>query len=276
MKWLKRILLGITGILLVAFVVIYAGSEYVIHKNHATESRLIVLLDAGYDPAEGERLAQVFGCYRGCHGRHMEGTVAFDEPPFFKAVAPNLKNAIRNYSPEQLETLIRQGVRPEGRSVWGMPSGSFASMTDQHLAAILHFITDYPEHEPETELTDSKFYLGGRVAVLSGMMEAEASIAAGFKPLSMAALDDALTHGQYLAMNVCSECHGIDLEGFEGFTPPLVMAKAYSREQFGRLMSEGIGIGERDLGLMSEVAQMRFSHFEVGEVDDLYDYLQSR
>lgn len=276
MKWLKRILLGIAGILLAAFVVVYAGSEYIIHKDHAKESRPMILLDTVYDAAEGERLAQVFGCYRGCHGRHMEGAVAFDEPPFFKAVAPSLKDAIRNYSPEQLEAFVRQGIRPNGRSVWGMPSGSFASMTDQHLAAILRFITDYPEEEPQDVLTDSKFYLGGRVAVLSGMMEAEASIAARFEPLSMAALDNPRTHGEYLAMNVCSECHGIDLEGFEGFTPPLVMAKAYSREQFGRLMSEGVGIGERDLGLMSKVAQNRFSRLEDDEVDDLYDYLQSR
>ena len=69
---------------------------------------------------------------------------------------------------------------------------------------------------------------------------------------------------------------GINLEGLEDFTPPLVVAKAYSREQFGRLMHTGIGIGERELGLMSEVAKMRFTHLTVNEVDDLYDYLQSR
>jgi mono/diheme cytochrome c family protein len=157
-----------------------------------------------------------------------------------------------------------------------MPSGSFASMTDQHLAAILRFIRDYPLHERETDLPRSKFYLMGRVAVLTGMFEAEASVATRFEPASMPALDDPVRHGVYLAMNVCSECHGIGLNGFEGFTPPLTMAKAYSREQFGRLLSEGIGIGDRDLGLMSEVARVRFKHLEDHEVDDLYRYLQSR
>ena len=68
-------------------------------------------------------------------------------------------------------------------------------------------------------------------------------------------------------MNTCSERHGTNLEGVEGYTPPLAMVKGYSREQFERLMSEGIGIGDRDLGLMSEVAQMRFSLFEPGEID---------
>lgn len=276
MKWFKRGLLGIAGVMFTALAVLYAGSEYVINKHHVTEPRAVVLPDAGPAHGESERLAQLFGCYRGCHGRHMEGDIAFDEPPFFRAVAPGLKNAMRKYSPEQLEAIIRQGVRPDGRGVWGMPSGSFASMTDQHLGAILSFISDYPKHEPEAELPDSKFYLGGRFVVLTGLFEPEASVAAGFKPVSMASLDDALNHGRYLALNVCSECHGIDLEGLEDFTPTLRVAKGYSREQFRRLMSAGIGIGERELGLMSEVAKMRFSRFEENEVDDLYDYLQSR
>ena len=85
-----------------------------------------------------------------------------------------------------------------------------------------------------------------------------------------------MTHGEYLAMNVCSECHGTDLQGFEGHTPPLAMVRAYDREQFGRLMSEGIGLGDRELGLMTEVALKRFSLLDDNEVDDLYAYLRSR
>lgn len=276
MKWFKRVMVGIAGIVVLVLAVIFIGSEYVINKNHASEPRAVVLPDTGPADGESERLAQVFGCYRGCHGRHMEGYIAFDEPPFFRAMAPGLKDAMRKYSPEQLEAIIRQGVYPDGRSVWGMPSGSFASMTDEHLAAILGFISDYPKHEPEADLPDSKFYLGGRIALLTGLFKSGASIASDFRPVSMASLDDSMKHGEYLALNVCSECHGIDFQGLKDFTPPLLVAKAYSREQFGRLMSEGVGIGERDLGLMTEVAKTRFSHLAINEVDDLYEYLQSR
>ncbi len=276
MKWLKRGLLGVAGIVILVFVVIYGGSEYVINKSYIAKPRVFKLPDTGLDLAEGERLAQVFGCYRGCHGRHMEGDLAFDEPPFFRAYAPSLTNAVRKYSTTQLEALIRQGVRPNGHNPWGMPASSFSTMTDQHLAAVLGFIKSYPEHVPETALPESKFYLGGRVAVLTGMFPSEAAAAAGSEPINMSALDDALTHGHYLAMNVCSECHGLEFEGFEDFTPPLTVAKSYSREQFGRLMSQGIGLGDRDLSLMSKVAKMRFTKLEDSEVDDLYAYLQSR
>jgi hypothetical protein len=88
MKWLKRGLLGIAGIIILVFLVIYAGSEYVIKKKHVAETRTFDLVEEAPDTGEGERLARVFGCYRGCHGKDMEGDIAFDEPPFFRAVAP--------------------------------------------------------------------------------------------------------------------------------------------------------------------------------------------
>jgi len=276
MKWLKRVLLGVTGLVLLLIVAFYASSEYLIRQHYTAQPRALDLADVTPTPGEGERLAQVFGCYRGCHGRDMEGNVAFDDPAFLRAVAPSLTDAVKNYSTQQLEALIRQGVRPDGRSTWAMPSGSFASMTDRHLAEILGFIRDYPAHEGKSELPDFKFHAGGRVAVLTGLMEAQAAIAARFKPFDEGSLDDPLVHGRYLAMNACTECHNTTLEGFEGFTPSLAAAKGYDREQFRRLMSGGIGVGDRELGLMSEIAKMRFSHFTAAEVDDLYDYLQSR
>jgi hypothetical protein len=54
------------------------------------------------------------------------------------------------------------------------------------------------------------------------------------------------------------------------------VAKKYDRAQFKRLMSEGTGVGDRDLGLMSEIAKMRLSYLTDGEVDAIYDFLQSR
>ena len=276
MKWFKRILLGAACLAVLVIAAFYASSEYIIKQHYTAKPRTLNLADVETLPGEGERLARVFGCYRGCHGQHMEGSVAFEDPAFLRAVAPSLKHAVRTYDTQQFEALVRQGVRPDGRSVWAMPSGSFASMTDRHLAEILGFIRDYPEHERAADLPDFQFYAGGRVAVLTGLMEAQAAVAARFEPLESADLSDPMVQGRYFALNACSECHNTTLDGFEGFTPSLAVARGYSREQFRRLMSEGIGVGDRQLGLMSEVAKMRFSHFNAAEVDALYDYLQSR
>ena len=43
-------------------------------------------------------------------------------------------------------------------------------------------------------------------------------------------------------MNACSECHGLELEGNEGFAPPLVFAKGYAFENFRKLMATGVGV----------------------------------
>jgi mono/diheme cytochrome c family protein len=85
-----------------------------------------------------------------------------------------------------------------------------------------------------------------------------------------------MRHGEYLALNACSECHGLDFSGQEEFAPPLDIAKAYDRAAFGRLMSEGVGVGDRDLGLMSAVARNRFSVMTDDEIDHLHGFLQSR
>jgi len=61
----------------------------------------------------------------------------------------------------------------------------------------------------------------------------------------------------------------------EGFTPPLAIVNAYSFEDFSRLMATGIGLGDRDLGLVSEVAEYRFSHFSDDEVQALYAFLHA-
>ncbi|WP_347718556.1 hypothetical protein [Sphingomonas sp.] len=76
---------------------------------------------ASSDPAllraHGERLTRVLGC-TGCHGTELQGE------RFYELYASNLTRDLANYSDPQLERLLREGVRPTGRDVWEMPSGS--------------------------------------------------------------------------------------------------------------------------------------------------------
>ena len=95
-------------------------------------------------------------------------------------------------------------------------------------------------------------------------------------PWQSGTLQDPLKLGEYLAINACSECHGKDFEGNEGFAPDLQIAKAYSEADFKKLMSTGVGIGERDLGLMSAVAEIRFKKMTDAEMEALHQFLLSR
>lgn len=88
---------------------------------------------------------------------------------------------------------------------------------------------------------------------------------------------DTLRFGEYLARTVCTECHGNDLQGDPfGGTPDLVIAAAYSFDDFLRLMQTGVALGERAVGLMSEVARSRFRYLTDAEIHALHTFLQRR
>jgi hypothetical protein len=66
----------------------------------------------------------------------------------------------------------------------------------------------------------------------------------------------------------------MDLRGSEAATAPnLALVVAYTLEDFKRLMREGVPIGDRELGLMKDVAIGRFSHFTDEEIEALHSYL---
>jgi hypothetical protein len=75
---------------------------------------------------------------------------------------------------------------------------------------------------------------------------------------------------------VCNECHGPALKGDEFFASSnLRVLRAYSPEDFTKLMRTGVPLGGRKLGMMGEVAKVRFVHFTDAEVAALYAYLHT-
>ena len=274
MKWVKRILLSLAALVVLVLGVIYAWSGMIINREYAAESRSILLSSRPDVIARGERLAQVFGCYHGCHAEDMEGEVFFEGWHIGRIISPNLTRAVDELSTAELEAVIRQGVKPDGTSIMAMPSASFAIMTDADLSAILSFIDSYPRQD--LDLGRSKYGIMPRVLLITGVFEPAAAEVSD-TPWTGSVLDDPLKLGEYLAMNACSECHGMELEGNEGFSPPLKsVAWAYSLEGFRKLLSTGVGTGGRDLGLMSLVSEARFSLLTNDEVEALHRFLSSR
>lgn len=272
MKWVKRILLALLALVLLALGVVYAWGAIIINTRYEPEPRTVLTSSRADIISRGERLASVFGC-RGCHRKDMEGGVFLEAWHIGRIIAPNLTRAVEEMSDSELEAVIRQGVRPDGRSVFGMPSGSFAAMTDRDLSAILSFIANYPKQDQD--LGHSRYGLMARAMFILGKIQPEAAHA-NHSPWQSGFGQDPLKHGEYLAINACTECHGMDLEGQGDFAPSLAVAKAYTLEDFRQLMSDGTGPGGRDLGLMTRMGQARFSHMNEDEVEALYQYLQSR
>ena len=270
---IRRVLIGLATLAVLAVSVLYIWSSVLLNQTFTAENRSISLSTDPEVLAEGERKAQIFGCYHGCHGRDMQGDTFFDEPFIARLFAPNLTQASRKFTASEMEAMIRQGIRPDGTGLIAMPSNSFAIMTDEDLIAILSFIHEFPEQpsEPQT----NSFGLLARALIISGEVPVGNGSDAA-TPWNSSLLDTPLKLGEYLAMNACSECHGLQYEGNADFAPPLAIAKAYNREQFHALLKEGEALVPRDLGLMGLVAKFRFSHLNSDEIDAIYDFLQAR
>jgi cytochrome c553 len=273
MKRFKIFLKALVALVVLIAGVIYIWSSMIINKEYSAESRNILLSSRPEVIARGERLARVFGCFHGCHGEEMEGEGFFDGWYIGRIISPNLTRAIDEFSLPEMEAMIRQGVRPDGTSIMAMPSASFATMSDLDLSAILSFISQHPKQD--LDLGRSSYGIMPRVFLITGEFEPSAAEVTG-TPWQGHALEDPLMLGEYLAVNVCSECHGMQLEGNEGFSPPLEIAKKYSLEDFRKLMSTGIGLGDRDLGLMTLVSEARFSFLTDTEVESLHQFLHAR
>jgi cytochrome c553 len=217
--------------------------------------------------AHGRRIADVLGC-TGCHGAKLQGE------RFYEAYASNLTREIPKYSDAQFERLMRAGEHPTGRDVWGMPSEIFQHLSDDDLAALLAYLRSL---EPAGEPTQPAlpFAEETKRLIAKGEYQPAANFVRGEKALAPIDLGAGHALGRYISRVTCAECHGAELRGRGN--PDLIVASGYSREEFDRLMTQGIAIGGRKLKPMMEgVSRDRFSQMTPRERGALYAYLKAR
>ena len=194
----------------------------------------------------------------------------FDEPMIARFVAPNLTAAVRKYSDAELAVIIRNGVRPGGRSMVVMPSEAFVLLTDEDVGRIIAFLRSLPAVDgPGPSLSLGPL---GRVGLATGKFKLVAQLIAETVPPPEATSKEA-TYGRYLARTTCAQCHGTSLRGASNpaFTSPtLQVAAAYSREEFAELLRTGVPLGGRKLGEMGVWARNNLSHLTDAEIAALY------
>ena len=277
LKWTGIVVAAVVGVVLIGVAYVYFASEREFTRHHevAAPPALTVPTDAA-SIAEGKHIATLGGCMH-CHGENLTGTVVDDIPKLLRLVAPNISTKLPDYSDAQIATVLREGVKPDGTSVVFMPSEMFRHLSDQDLARVIAWLRTVPANpvgiEEKTEVR-----MLGRLILAQGVIKLSAASIASLPP-AVRAFDagNAASHGQYLVMNYCSECHGQDLGGFAAINAPaLAVAKGYSVEQFSRLMNEGVALGDRQLGIMKSVSKARFAHLRDDELQAVYAFLQSR
>lgn len=273
LRWLGYGLAGLVVLGILAWVGIYIQSERVLRRAYRLPPSAFVAPEPDSElVAEGQRLAAIRGCFGGCHGDRAEGGVFIDEPRIARLVAGNLTRAVRDYSDPELERIIRHGVRPDGTGVFGMPSEMFYHLSDRDLGAIIAFLRSEPPMEgPASEVYPRVL---GRIGVATGQYQSAAVRLADPAPRMEAAPGDPIAYGRYLAVTVCTECHGDDLRGGET-TPSLAIVAGYSRDDFAGFLRTGIDRAGSERGLMSRVARSRFVHLTDDELSALHTYLST-
>ncbi len=275
LRWIAIALGSLAAFAIIAYAVAYILSERILrHTYHVAPVAIAIPTDPA-SIAEGRRLATIRGCLGGCHGKQAEGAVMFDEPMIGRLVAPNLTAAVRKYNDAELVGIIRNGVRPGGRSVMIMPAEVFGLLTDEDLGRIIAFLKSLPAAEgPGPSISLGPI---GRIGVATGKFKTVRQLIAETVPPPDATSDEA-AHGRYLARTTCAQCHGTDLRGTSNpdFTSPsLRVVAAYSPEAFAQLMRKGVALGGRNLNTMSPWARKLLAHLTDSEIADLYSYLHT-
>lgn len=225
----------------------------------------------------GRHIARTRGCF-GCHGQQLEGKdfgEQWDWPE--RAVAPNLAAYARAHDVATIEAAIRQGIGANGNALVSMPSYNFTRLTDADTAALIAFLKSAPV--VEKKLPKPKLGWPVRWTFATGEETHMVQWVEAVPPLLVDAdVEPQLARGEYLAMTMCNECHGLDLRGatlWDAVTPDLVMVASIPREDFETLIKTGVGAAGRELGLMGLVAPDRFPYLTEQEIEDLYAYLSS-
>jgi len=274
---LEFFLLLLIGLMLAVVVYVYVRSEAELYKVYDVPAEPVEVPAGPEAVAEGERLARIRGCFW-CHGQSLEGQKYFAEADRgLIAIAPNLTRKVREYTPSEFARAVRHGIKMDGTSVQpAMPAFAYYNMSDADIGVLIAYIQSLPlqdGYEGEFRLMPVGWFRW---------------VAGRFPPNAADLIDhtaqrpepalngSAVDRGRYLAESICTECHGDNGRLRVPGTPDLIVAAAYSREDFYRLIRTGEPVGERKIDYhMVDASKYRYTEFRNDEVEALYAYFRS-
>lgn len=264
--------LAVAAVLAVGYV--YFASQAIIDKTYPLRASAFHASADAAALARGEHLTVVLGC-ADCHGAGLTGQL-FADVPGSAIYSRNLTLLARDFSDADFDRAIRHGVRPDGRSVLVMPSDVYSGMSDGELSAIVGYLRSLKAQGAATP--EPSIGLVVRFALVTGQLKTDVAYFADDRP--SLDLGPRFAAGRHLAAIACAECHSTSLAGTPQdpilVTPDLALVASYERADFAKLMRTGKAAGNRELGVMSQTARLRFAHFSDAEINALYDYLAAR
>lgn len=272
-RWIVRGLVGLVGLIVLALVVIYGGSEWIIRRSHDVPLTVIAVPKDTASVAEGGRLAKLLGC-RSCHGLEGEGRVWSDGPPAFVAsiAPPAIAAKAASYSDAELERLIRHGIKKDGSSLFVMATEAQQYVADDDMGKLIAWIRTLKPGAKDVGY-GIKWGPLGRLGALTGEFKPS------FQTANVAAKVRPADPGRYYYQTMCSECHKLDaaqpVAGGGQIAPALAQIGAsYDPAAFRKLLRTGVGMSGRDLGLMKEISVEGAYALSDGEIAAIHAYLR--
>lgn len=149
-----------------------------------------------------------------CHGAEGTGREFVNDGKGTRLAGPNITAAgvVERYQPEDWSSVIRHGVKPNGRPLMVMPSQDYNRFTNDDLNALVSYIRQMPakpgQQEAVVELPKPAWVLYG----LGAIPDAAARIDHQLAPSRPVPAGVTVANGRYVA-NMCIGCHGADLAG---------------------------------------------------------------
>ena len=223
--------------------------------------------------AHGKRLTEVLHC-NACHGDNLQGTnVTADDPDYGDMNAPNLTLIAQQYSDDDFRRLLRDGVPKDRREFWFMPVESFQFLSEADMAAVIAYVRSFkPEGKQLPPIKKGKGFYEDLERGFGNSVQQVARYRSDPPP----DMGPQYERGRALVRITCASCHNSALQGYEGFTPNLDIAGAYSKEELTHLLLTGEGKSKKNLGMMSDMVRRHFTQLTPGEREAIVDYVLAR
>jgi mono/diheme cytochrome c family protein len=254
MKILKRALLGLFALVVLAVVGVYAVSAIRMGQTIAVSDPAPAITTDSAALARGQYLTTAIAKCVGCHGADLGGQLFIDGGPLGTFYAPNLTSGtggvLAQRSDAELVNAIRHGLGPDGRKLAWMPSQGWVDMADDDVAAIVAYLRSVPPVNRDSPASS----IGplGRALYVVGVLpfyEAEHFVHDASRPPRPTA-GVTPEYGRYLTeIGGCHGCHGPTLSGGSppgappDFKPPANLTPTgighYSEADFVRALREG-------------------------------------
>ncbi|MSP13255.1 MAG: c-type cytochrome [Chloroflexi bacterium] len=217
-KWIGMVLGALSGLVVVAGIIIYFASESKTNQTFTTPN-INIAVPAGAAPiARGQYLLNAVTLCENCHGENLAGSIVTDNPGIGRVVAPNLTTGRggvgAQLSDADIARVIRYGVKAGGTSVRIMPSDKFFYLSDADLGAVIAYIRSVPP--VDNALPPSEWAPISRILLATGQLPVLIANRVDFNAprLPAPAAGATADYGHYLAeIADCTGCHGPGLSG---------------------------------------------------------------